>query len=92
MSKLHPNNMTKEQLQELVNAMSCSALDLAQHLHFSLTALKYQYRKKALLRATRMAYKLTQMPYHDTDEDLAELNGITIFGKEGLTHPKLKET
>ena len=80
--KKHPNNMSKEELKELVFAMGWAALDLAQHLDFTIKALDGENKEKALYKATKMAYDITEMPY----KKLQPKSNIDIsyFGETGL--------
>lgn len=81
--KLHPNNMSRDELRELVGAMSYAALDLGQHLKFTNDALKIQYRKEAFHRATQMAYDISYMPYEDELPKQSNFE-IAFFGAKGL--------
>jgi hypothetical protein len=84
MSK-HPNDMTREELRELVSAMSWAALDLAQHLNFTNDWLKPEFREQAYKRGEQMAYELSHMPYaEDRPEGDSKFN-VVVFGEDGLT-------
>ena len=80
--KKHPNNMSKEELKELVFAMVWAALDLGQHLAFTINFLDGENKEKALKKATKMAYDIIEMPY----KELPPKSNIDIsyFGENGL--------
>ena len=78
----HPNDMTREELRDLVWSMSSMALDLAQHLNWTNDCLKIQYRKEAYKRAEEMAYEITRAWEY---EQLEGNMDIAVFGSNGLT-------
>lgn len=80
----HPNDMSEQELRQLVFSMGWAALDLAQHLRFCVN-LKPKYRKQADENAIAMAYKLTQMPYYSSDSFVDRVLDISIFGENGLS-------
>lgn len=80
----HPNDMTRDELREIVSDMSWMALDLAQHLNFSNEALKEEYREEAYQRAEKMAYELSHYPYHGPDPEAPASPGVAVFGETGL--------
>jgi hypothetical protein len=86
METKHPNDMDKEELRELVWQMSSWALDLAQHLDFTLNALKVQYRKEAYERAIQMAWQICYAWEHEPDRQ-GNME-IAYFGENGLTVTK----
>ena len=51
----HYTECTKEELINIVNNYKSAALDLAQHLFFTNSALKLQYKPTAYKRAEEMA-------------------------------------
>ena len=77
----HPQDMTREELLNLVFQFSLTALDLAQHLSFS-EDLKPEYKDNAYKRATEMAYKLVYLWENEQNSD-SKFN-ILFFGKNGL--------
>ncbi len=95
MGKL-PNDMTREELRELVWAMSSLALDLAQHLRFTCEGLRPEYREEAYGRATQMAYDLAFYPYAENRPEVSP-NCIMVLGENGIelqhpTHSQLADT
>lgn len=81
-----PNEMTKEELLELVDTMSSWALDLAQHLDFTTNMLKVQYKKSAYQRAIQMAWQICYAWDHEPEP---EGNfSIHVFGQDGLVNIK----
>ena len=86
--KKHPNNVSKEELKELVFAMGWAALDLGQHLDFTMKFLDGENKEKAFYKAIKMAYEITEMPY----KELPPKSNIDIsyFGETGLEKGKLK--
>lgn len=77
----HPNDMTREELHDLVWQMSSAALDLAQHLCF-VEDLKPEYQENAYKRATEMAYRLVYLWENKQDED--PNCHVLLFGENGL--------
>jgi len=82
MSNKHPNNMTKEELRELISDMSWRALDLAQHLDWTIDCLRVQYRRGAYERARSMAHEISDMPYRNYEKSSGS---VILFGAQGLT-------
>lgn len=79
----HLNDMDREELRDLVSAMSWAALDLKQHLQFTIDMLKDEYKENAYKKACKMAYDICQMPYQ---EPKPKSNfDISLFGEDGLT-------
>ena len=78
----HPNNMSKEELKELVFAMVWAALDLGQHLNFTMKFLDGENKEKALYKAIKMAYEITEMPYKELPPK--SYIDISYFGETGL--------
>lgn len=62
MRSKHPDEMTREELLELVGDMTLLALDLAQHLRYA-EGLKEPYLREAVREACKMAYKLAYEPF-----------------------------
>jgi hypothetical protein len=85
MSK-HPKDMSREELREVVSAMSWAALDLAQHLNFTNEMLKPEFREEAYKRAERMAGELSSLPY--AFDPAAQPNNdkfnVVVLGANGL--------
>jgi len=84
----HPNNMSKEELKELVFAMGWAALDLGQHLNFTMEFLDGGNKEKALNKSIMMAYNITKMPYEELP--LKSNIDISYFGKNGLEKGELR--
>lgn len=82
----HPNDMSREELRELVSAMSWAALDLSQHLNFTNACLRDDMRQAAYVRAEQMAGEICNMPYTETPPD--DGSGICVFGVMGLERIK----
>lgn len=61
MSK-HPNDMTCEELLELIGDMTSLALDLAQQLRYAM-GMKEEYLRKEVEKACKTAYRLAIDPY-----------------------------
>jgi hypothetical protein len=89
---IHPNDLSREALRELVGALSWMALDLAQHLNFA--NLQYQEggRKgpedddaQGYIAAERMAYAISGFPYDGpaATEGIRKTPGIAIFDGQG---------
>ena len=78
----HPNDMTKEELRDLVFAMSSMALDLAQHLDWTTNCLRVQYKKDAYRRAIKMAREICYAWEYLHEKGNCE---VAIFGSDGLT-------
>ena len=83
----HPNDLTADELRELVWEMSLAALDLAQHLAFTNDMLKAEYREEAYKTAERRAYELCYLTCQDPSIPLTQ--GIAFFGEHGLEAPSL---
>ena len=81
----HPNDMTWQELRDLVSAMSWAALDLSQHLNFTNEMLKEEYKANAYKRAESMAGAICSMPYKDHAPP-GQID-MVIFGADGLTRP-----
>lgn len=93
----HPNDMTREQLREVVFAMGWMALDLAQHLNFA--NLQFQEGgckgpedddAESYIAAERMAYAISHYcfdgPAAVERQALRTTPGIAIFdGKGGFS-------
>lgn len=78
----HPNDMSREELRELVSAMGWLALDLAQHLCYS-EGLKPEYKDEAYKKATGMAYHLVNLQFNFNGVEKSKAD-ITVFGADGL--------
>jgi len=78
----HPNNMSKEELRELVFAMEWAIIDLARYLNYTVRFSDGKNKEKALYKAIKMAYDITDMPY----KKLPPKSNIDIsyFGENGL--------
>ncbi len=84
--KKHPNDMDREELRDLVRAMSWQALDLAQNLYFIDTGLKEEYSDQAFKSAIKQAYELSNLPY--STDDIVESNiDVAVFGPNGIEKP-----
>jgi len=75
--------MSKDELIEIIHDMRWSALDLAQHLVFTVDLLKPKYQKEAYKRATAMAYQLA-FPPDDKPTKHPEKFDINFFTADGL--------
>lgn len=79
----HLDQMTVEELRELVDEMSALALDLAQHLEYSARFLKRRKRETAILKACEMAYKLYLYPHEGPRVRLSGTR-VATFDADGL--------
>lgn len=86
----HPNDMSWQQLRDLVSDMSYAALDLRQHLDFTVNWLKDEYKEAAYSRAIQMAGEIEMMPYQEREQRDRTFD-IVIFGKDGLTKGVIHE-
>lgn len=92
---VHPNEMSREQLREVVAGLSWMALDLAQHLNFMNLQFSEGGRKgptdedaEGYQTAERMAYAISAFPYHgpEATEGIRQTPGVAIFdGKGGFS-------
>ena len=82
-NKIHPNDLSREALRELVGGMSWVALDLAQEL----CALRDLYGKDQIPDSViRRAYMLSTMPYSDISDDCLKWKyNIAVFSADGLS-------
>ncbi len=69
---------SRDELAELYSMMRWKALDLAQHLDFTIKLLADEYKEDAYKRARDMAYQLC-------DEEVPPMGGGVLFGKDGIT-------
>lgn len=91
----HPNDMTRDELRELVSGLSWMALDLAQHLNFLNLQFGDGGRKgpddddaAGYIAAERMAYAISSFPYDGPDAmgDIRRTPGVgMIDGKGGFS-------
>jgi hypothetical protein len=80
--------MSAEELRAIVEWMSTTALDLAQHLAFTNDMLAKEHRDAAYKRAEQWAYELTWLPYNGPGELAAGAgSGLAFFGEKGLEKP-----
>lgn len=80
----HPNDMTREELRELVGDMAGMALDLAQYLRFTTEALREDLRPAAYKKAIKMAYELAFYPYNGKRMERGNCE-IVVFDEDGLS-------
>lgn len=83
----HPNDLSAEELRELVGSMSLMALDLAQHLAYSGMDKRITADSNlaaAWEQATRMAYELSGYPYDGPTLERTNPPGLLVFGEKGL--------
>ena len=77
------SDLGPQELRDLLDEMSSLALDLAQHLEFSVRFLKRRDREKALGKACEMAHRLHLYPYEG--RRIAKGNTrVASFGRNGL--------
>jgi hypothetical protein len=60
----HPDDMTEDELRELVKDMSWEALNIAQDLMFTNELLKPKLKAAEYVRICNQAYALCNMPYN----------------------------
>jgi hypothetical protein len=88
----HPNDMSREELRDLVGDMSWMALDIAQHLNFMNLQFTPGGRREGdeddgpgYIAAERMAYALSALPYRGPEamEGLRRTPGVAVFDGQG---------
>lgn len=92
---VHPNDLSREALRELVGSLSWMALDLAQHLNFMNLQYDEGGRKgpkdddaEGYKSAEAMAYAISHFPYHgpEATEGIRHTPGIVLVdGKGGFS-------
>jgi len=73
-----------EEVRALVSLISSSCLDLAQHIDFTLTGLRAEYRAEAGARTIFMARELADIPLGDRRDQERIAPEIAVFGAEGI--------
>ena len=87
----HPNDMTRDELREVVSAMSWLSLDLAQNLSFIVNMLKREYVADALRGAIQQAYDLSHYPYNEDRINPKAKAQVSVFSEGGLTVERFDE-
>ena len=87
----HPNDMTRDELREVVSAMAWLSLDLAQNLSFIVHMLKREYVAEALRGAIQQAYDLSHYPYNEARINPKAKAQVGVFGATGLTVDRFDE-
>ena len=78
------DEIDEENTYGLVDLISSSCLDLAQHIDFTLTGLRAEYRTEAGARTITMARELADIPLGDRRDQERLTPGIAVFGASGI--------
>jgi len=74
----------EENTYGLVDLVSSSCLDLAQHIDSSLTFVDAEHRPQAGARAISMMRELADIPLGDRREQESLVPGLAVFGPSGI--------
>ena len=90
-SRKHIQDMDRDELLAHIGNFTGLALDLAQHLCFTLDALKDEYKEQAYRQACEMAYELALNAYESDAINEESFADIVVFGgdKQLFEHQRL---